>query len=287
MKRLFEIELYKLWKNKSSRVLIILSFVLPFTIALITSIKIDLGVVELNPAEYGIFNFPFIWHWNTYFASVFKVFFALVAISMIANEYNYGTLKQNLIDGMSKREMILSKFYVIIIYSLVSMLGIFIMSLIVGSIYSVYDEFSIIATDLEYFLAYFLKLVAFFSFCMFVTMLVRKSVFAIGLTIILSAVEWITYAYMRYEIFNDTTLPREQSLELGYNAAENISQFFPLMSMYNLVEPPFLRYGQIMSGQAIDIPFDYEVHLSEILIAMAWTAIFVYGAYALLKKRDL
>jgi hypothetical protein len=29
---------------------------------------------------------------------------------MMANEYSYGTLKQNLIDGMSKKEFIQSKF---------------------------------------------------------------------------------------------------------------------------------------------------------------------------------
>lgn len=282
MKRLFEIELYKLWRNKSSRVLIILSFILPFTIALITSIKIDLGFVRLDPAEYGIFNFPFIWHWNTYFASTFKLFFALVAIAMIANEYNYGTMKQNLIDGMSKREMILSKFYVIVGYSFISMIGVMLMSLIIGSIYSVYDEFSIIILDLEYLLAYFVKLIAFFSFCLFITSLVRKSVFSIGIMIILSAVEWISYAYLRWEVYEGRA-----NQVIGYEFAESISQFFPLMSMYNLIEPPFVRYGTMLSPQDLEFPHDYTVHLSEILIALGWTAIFIYGAYALLKKRDL
>ena len=201
MLRLLNIEFIKLWNNRASKVLIILSFALPFTIGFITSIKIDLGFVRLDPSQYGIFNFPFIWHWNTYFASCFKLFFALVAISMIANEYNYRTLKQNLIDGMSKKEVVLSKFYIIVVYALLSTLGIFILSLIIGLIYSSYDEFSIIIRDLDYFLAYFVKLVAFFSFCLFITMLVKRSIFAIGLMIIWSAIEWIAYAYMRWEVF--------------------------------------------------------------------------------------
>lgn len=282
MKRLFEIEFYKLWRNKSSRVLIILSFVLPFTIALITSIRIDLGSFQIDPAEYGFFNFPLIWHWNAYFASTFKLFFALVAISMIANEYNYGTLKQNLIDGMSKREMVLSKFCVIIVYSFVSMVGVFLMSLIIGSIYSVYNELSIIMLDLEFLLAYFIKLIAFFSFCLFITTLVRKSVFSMGLMIILSAVEWITYGYLRWEVY-----PGRINETIGYEFAESISQFFPLMSMYNLIEQPFLRYAAMVSPNDIDISYDYDVHLTEIAIALGWTAIFIYGSYALLKKRDL
>jgi len=281
MLRLLNIELYKLWRNKSSRVLIILSFALPFTVAFITSIKIDLGFIKLDPSEYGIFNFPFIWHWNSYFSSVFKLFFALVAISMISNEYNYRTLKQNLIDGLSKKEMILSKFYIILIYAFISTIGVFLMSIIIGSIYSTYTEFSIVFDDLEYLLAYFFKLVAFFSFCLFITLLVRRSVFSIGILIVLSAIEWITYAYLRWEVYeNETQI-------IGYNFAENISQFFPLMSMYNLIEQPMIRYATRVSPKDIDFPYDYAVHWYEIAIVLGWTALFVFLSYRLLKKRDL
>ena len=281
MLRLLNIELFKLWNNKSSRVLIILSFVLPFTIAFITSIKIDLGFIRLDPSEYGIFNFPFIWHWNTYFASIFKMFFALVAISMISNEYNYRTLKQNLIDGLSKKEMILSKFYVILAYALVSTVGVFIMSIIIGSIYSTYTETSIVFTDLEYLLAYFLKLVGFFSFCLFITLLVKRSVFSIGIIIILSAIEWISYAYMRWEVYEN------QAQEIGYNFAESISQFFPLMSLYNLIEQPMVRYATRINPEDIGLIHDYTVQWQEILIVIVWTALFIFLSYRLLKKRDL
>jgi ABC-type transport system involved in multi-copper enzyme maturation permease subunit len=262
-------------------VLIILSFVLPFTIAFITSIKIDLGFIRLDPSEYGIFNFPFIWHWNTYFASIFKMFFALVAISMISNEYNYRTLKQNLIDGLSKKEMILSKFYVILAYALVSTVGVFIMSIIIGSIYSTYTEASIVFTDLEYLLAYFLKLVGFFSFCLFITLLVKRSVFSIGIIIILSAIEWISYAYMRWEVYEN------QAQEIGYNFAEGISQFFPLMSLYNLIEQPMVRYATRINPEDIGLIHDYTVQWQEILIVIVWTALFIFLSYRLLKKRDL
>lgn len=277
MVRLLQIELFKLWNHRASRILIILSFLLPFTIAFITSIKIDLGFVQLNPSEYGIFDFPFIWHWNTYFASAFKLFFALVAISMVANEYNYRTLKQNLIDGLSKKEVIISKFNVIIAYSLVSTLGILLMSLIIGLIYSSYNELGIILRDIEYFLAYFLKLVSFFSFCLFLTMLVRKAVFSIGIIVILSALEWIAYAYLRWEVFEKE----------AYQFAENISQFFPLMSIYNLIEQPFIRYGMKISPREVNIPYNYYLHWYELMIVLGWTAIFIYLSYALLKKRDL
>ena len=102
MFRLLNIELYKLSKNRASVVLIITYFLLLSSIALIAAIKFDIGPIKFHLAEQGIFNFPYIWHFNTFVASIFKFFLLLVIVSMMANEYTNRTLKQNLIDGLSK-----------------------------------------------------------------------------------------------------------------------------------------------------------------------------------------
>src|SRR6218665_1935918 len=167
MKRLLAIELQKIWKNRASRILTISYFVLLSSIALISAIKFDFGPFHFNIAEMGIFNFPYIWHFNTFFASWFKLFLAVIIVSMMSNEYSYGTLKQNLIDGMSKKEFILSKFVTIVMFSVCSTIFVFIMTLILGYSFSSYTELSIVFTDLDYLLAFFVKLVGFFSFCLF------------------------------------------------------------------------------------------------------------------------
>ena len=110
MKRLLSIEFQKIWKNKASKFLLLTYFILLSFIALIASIKFNIGTFEISIADQGIFNFPYIWHFNTYIAAWFKFFLAIIIVSMMANEYTYGTLKQNLIDGLSKKEFILSKF---------------------------------------------------------------------------------------------------------------------------------------------------------------------------------
>ena len=98
MKRLLSIELQKIWLNKASRVLTLTYFILLSFIALIASINFNLGPIKFQIAEMGIFNFPYIWHFNTYIAAIMKLFLAIIIVSMMANEYSYGTLKQNLID---------------------------------------------------------------------------------------------------------------------------------------------------------------------------------------------
>ena len=192
MIRLINLELQKLFLNKTSKILIFISFILPLCVILLSAVKINFfGFFTLELGELGIFNFPIIWHITTFFSALFKFFFAIVVVSMIGNEYSNKTLKQNLIDGLSKKEFILSKFYVIVFFSLISTIIIFIVSLLLGLIYSSYNEFQIIIQQIEFLAAYFVKLVGFFSFCLFLGVLAKRSAFALGFLFVDLILEWI------------------------------------------------------------------------------------------------
>jgi ABC-type transport system involved in multi-copper enzyme maturation permease subunit len=278
MKRLLAIELQKIWKNKASRVLTISYFVILSFIALIASIKFDIGNFKLHFAEMGIFNFPFIWHFNTYIAAILKFFLALVIVSMMANEYSYGTLKQNLIDGMSKKEFIYSKFLTVVLFAFISTVFVFVMSLILGYSFSSYTEFGIVFSEMEYLVAYFVKLVGFFSFCLFLGILVKRSAFAIGFLFVWNILEGIAKGILMFKIY-----PKSDK-------ASTITQFFPLESMSNLIVEPFSKLSIIRNIKttigAEDIK-DFNVHFSSILIVIFWSILFVFLSYKIIKKRDL
>lgn len=278
MKRLLSIELQKIWMNKASRVLTLTYFILLSFIALIASIKFDIGFFKIHLAEMGIFNFPFIWHFNTYIAAILKLFLAIVIVSMMANEYSYGTLKQNLIDGLSKKEFILSKFLTVLLFSFCSTVFVFIMSLILGFIFSSYTEFSIVFSGMEYLVAFFVKLVGFFSFCLFLGILVKRSAFALGFLLVWNIIEGILKGILVFKIFPDNKI------------ADYITQFFPLESMSNLIVEPFSRLSVIKnigSQIGVDSIKDYSVHFSSLLIVLLWSIIFILLSYKLLKNRDL
>jgi ABC-type transport system involved in multi-copper enzyme maturation permease subunit len=277
MKRLLQIEFIKLWNNRSSKVLIIAYFVLLTSIALVAAIKFDIGPIKFHLAEQGIFNFPYIWHFNTFVTAFFKLFLAIVIVSMMSNEYSNKTIKQNLIDGLSKKEFVLSKFLTVISFSLISTIFVFVVSLILGLIYSDYDEFSIIFSDLEFLLAFFVKLVGFFSFCLFLGVLVKRSAFALGFLILWQVFEGFVRGMIRWQLFDSET-------------TDAVMGFFPLNAMFNLIKEPFSRLNAVQSvanqiGETVRL--NYHVHWYEILIVLAWTWIFVYSSYLLLKKRDL
>lgn len=274
MLRLLNLELQKLLLNRTSKILIFTSFILPFFVILLSSFKIDIfGFFTLELGELGIFNFPLIWHITTFFASQFKFFFAIVVVSMIGNEYSNKTIKQNLIDGLSKKEFILSKFYTIVFFSLVSTVLITLISFCIGLYYSSYNEVSIILSETNFLVAYFVKLVGFFSLCLFLGMLVKRSAFALAFLFILFIIEWILFGILAWK--------------LDGSMAEKIQNFFPLKSMYKLIDQPFQRVVMTKFPDKANLGYDYAVHWYEIAIVLAWTAIFIFLSYSLLKKRDL
>lgn len=278
MKRLLSIEFQKIWKNRASRILTIGYFIILSFIAMIASIKFDIGNFKIHFAEMGIFNFPFIWHFNTWIASVLKFFLAIVIVSMIANEYTYGTLKQNLIDGMSKKEFILSKFLTIVAISAFSTLFIFILSLVLGFTFSSYNELGIVFSDLEYLVAYFVNLVGFFSLCLFLAVLIKRSAFTLGFLFIWFLIEKISYSYFKFEVFNRSS------------RVDDVYSFFPLESIGNLLVEPFTRFSVIRTIQTTigdNTIKDYSIHFSSILIVCIWVSIFIYASYKIIQKRDL
>lgn len=279
MKRLLNIELQKLWRNRSSKVLIIIYFVLLSFIALLASVNFKIIGIDFRLADQGIFNFPYIWHFNSYIATWLKLFLAIIIVSMIANEYTYGTLKQNLIDGLSKQEFIKSKTLTVVLFAVASTTFIFIMSLILGYCFSSYTEASIVFSGLEYIGGFFLNMLIFFSFCLFAGMLIKRSAFAIGFIFLWYVVEWIVAGMLRFVILNDGPM------------TNRVMGFFPLEAMHNLVKEPFTRFQAYRAVEAQMSGTEnfkyYGIHWYEVIIGLAWAAIFIYFSYRILKNRDL
>ncbi len=278
MLRLLEIEYNKLRYSRSARILIITYFILITFIALIASIEFKIGNFEFRVADQGIFNFPYIWHFNSYIAAILKLFLAIVIVSMMSNEYSNRTIKQNLIDGLSKKEFVLSKFLTVLTFSGISTLFVFIVTMVLGLSFSDYNELSIVFSDLEYLLAYFIKLTGFFAFCMFLGILVKRSAFALGFLVVWVIIENIIYGILNFRIFKGTDI------------ADEIMQFFPLESMSNLIVEPFSRLNAVQAAAnqiGGELNKDYGIHWYQLIIVCFWILIFVYSSFVLLKKRDL
>ncbi len=277
MKKLLEIEFYKVKHHKLSRLLFISYFFLLTSIALIAAIKFNIGKNTIYLADQGIFNFPYIWHFNTYVADFFTFFLAIIVVSMVTNEFSYRTLKQNLIDGLSKKEFILSKFYFLVTLSLLATFFVLVITLILGYKYSDYTSPGIVFSEIYFLLAFFLKLLGVFSFIMFLAFLFKRSAFALGFFFVWIIIEGIMYGLIRWQFFNQ-------------KIADTLISFFPYNSLKNLLPQPVTRLSATKQiGAQIGENFGkFEgIPVQNFFITSLWIIIFVYLSYAILQKRDL
>lgn len=199
---------------------------------------------------------------------------------MIGNEYSYRTLKQNLIDGMTKKEFLKSKLYAILAFVACSTFLVFCISLLLGGLYSDYNELAIVFSEMDYLLAYALKLFGFFTFCLFLALLVKRAAFALGFLALWQVAEGIAYGLMRWKL----------SDLIPALSAEQVIQFFPLQALGNLIPEPFTRLSAIQNianqlGEGLNR--DYNISIFSLLIVFSWSLIFIWASYKLLKKRDL
>jgi len=277
MKKLLDIEFYKIRHHKLSRTLFIAYFLLLTSIALIASIKFSIGHIKIHLAEQGIFNFPYIWHFNTYMADFFTFFLAIIVVSMVTNEFSYRTVKQNLIDGLSKKDFVRSKFNFLIALSLLATFFVFIISLILGYIYSDYTSPGIIFSEIYFLPAFFLKLLGIFSFIMFLGFLLKRSAFALAFMFVWMIVEGIIYGLLRWNFLNKKT-------------ADFIISFFPYNAIKNILPEPFTRLSAVKQigtqiGEHLEkfkgVPFQ------DFIIVILWIFTFYYFSYKILKNRDL
>lgn len=278
MLRLFKIEWNKIYYYKTARIFTILYFAILVAIGLILAfIKPEVGGMKLDIAKLGMFNFPEVWQNITYLVAIAKIFIAVIIITNVTNEYSNRTLKQNLIDGMTKKEFLGSKFLTNVFFAFLSTLFVFGITLILGLVFS--DNKENIFEGVEFVGAYFLKLNLFFSICLFLAILLRKSAFAfLGLIVLWIAEGAISTIEMLIKI-------KTSGVENLNQDANLISSYLPLNTSSNLIRlPNFNPNGLQLGGSVFEIK---PIDPSFVYMAILYIVIFTFLSYRLLKKRDL
>jgi hypothetical protein len=215
---------------------------------------------KLNINRIPLYHFPDVWLNLIYFSGFFKIVLGIMTVISITNEFQYRTLRQNIIDGLSRWEFLASKILTNLLLSLLSVAMIMVISFVTGLIYTPAISWSFVFADMEFLIAYFIEIFAFLSFALMLGVLIQRS----GLTIIL------------------LLLARMLELIIRENIDEYVPwmiEFLPLESISNLVPMPLKRY-------AFQEIRDY-LTISSITIAVGWTFLFNYFSYLKLKHSDI
>ncbi len=215
---------------------------------------------EFNPMKIPVLHFPDIWQNTTYVYTWLKIFMAIIIVISISNEFSYKTVRQNIIDGFSRLDFLMSKLATIFVMSFASSLLVLITCLLTGLIYTPEFEFGDVFNGVEFVGAYFIDLFGFLVFAFFMTVLMKRSALTVFMLLI----------YRPVELIFISNLPRQ---------LEFLGDYFPLQAMSNMIEVPFPRYAFQEIQDYVVMPF--------VGVSLLWIGILIYGIYSKLKSSDL
>ena len=216
---------------------------------------------EINIDRIPLYHFPDVWLNLIWVGGFLKIVLAIMIVISVTNEFSYRTARQNVIDGLSRQQFLLSKILANVMYSLISVVMLFSIGLITGLIYSPELSLSAILTDVEFFFAYFLEVFFFLSYALMLGILIQRAGLTIILLLLTQTIELIITENMRDHV------------------PDWLLGLFPMKSIWYIIEIPFPRYGFMEIR-------DY-LTFTTIAIVIVWTFLFNYFAYLKLKKSDI
>lgn len=269
MLRLIKLEWSKFSKNTVITLLFIF-FVIFFPASMYLG-KLLPDLPSFLPGRDVFFNFPTVWDYVGY-AGNWMVFFFLgvLIIYTVTIEVSNKTMRQTIINGMSRNSYFLGKVINVFLFSLFATLCYSLISLTFGFIngegVTLKDAFSNDYAIPRFFLMSF----SYMNFALFLAFIFRKSGIAIFLYLTyIMAIEmmmkWGSYHYIV--------------------ETENVN-FFPMNATEDLMPFPFLRYAGAFENEDIDIPILLAPN-EAVIATIIYIAIFMSISYYSFKKRDI
>lgn len=280
MIKLFKLEYYKNLNYQPFKIFTILYFAILIALLFIGLIDFDLFGGTINLKEQGIYNFPEIWNFTTWIVALLKIFLGLIIVFSISQEFSNRMFKQNTIDGLSRKEFISSKLLTISIFTIVSTVIVFAITMFLGYKYSNTTESAKVFEEIFFIGNYFVKLFTFFCFLMFLSILLRKSVFVFLTIFALWIAERILATIETFiKVKGMQEVQRNEVLQNDFF----ISNLFPLESMSNLIPNPILRLNM---AKMMGLKYEFHYPTESMIACLVWCAIFIFGSYWILRKRD-
>lgn len=220
---------------------------------------------EMNPfsislGEAGLYKVPNIWHNLIWPASFLKYLLGFMMIFFVANEFQYRTLRQNIIDGLSVREFYFSKLCGLFIFLAASFAMLFSTILVLALIHN--TELHQLFDKAEFLLGFLAELFLFLSFCMMLTLLFKRSAISIVAVLFYYVAEAIA----------------------GLNIGEPYNLYLPLYPGREVVLQPWTNLSPIAS--MIGLESNNTVATLPLLLSFAYGILYLCIGYFLIKSRD-
>ncbi|SDL62690.1 ABC transporter permease [Chryseobacterium taihuense] len=280
MMKLLKLEYYKNLNYTPFKVFTIMYFAILVIFLFIGLADLELFGSTINLKEQGMYNFPEIWNFTTWTVALLKIFLGFIIVFSICQEFSNRMFKQNTIDGLSREEFIGSKLLTITVFTIISTVLVFGITLFLGLNYSTKTDSALIYEEMYFIGSYFLKLFTFFCFLMFLSILLRKSMFVFLAFFVLWVGENIIGGIETFMKVKGTQMAeRNEILQNDFF----VSKLLPLESMSSLIPNPMFRLNM---AKALGLKYEFTYPVESIFVCLVWCGLFILGSYLILKKRD-
>jgi hypothetical protein len=218
------------------------------------------SVLKLGISMGSVYRFPDVWYYVAYVSSWFAPILGLMMINIMANEFTFKTLRQEIIDGLSRTEFLAAKLAFAAIISIVAGLEALLAGLSIGLFKGDQGFTKELFFQLDYLLRISWVFFGMMSAAILITLLLRRSALAI---LIFLAMYWIAE-------------PLAGRIWLA-----DIYPYFPLNSLDEFItspislESPVPNFGRIPTQTGV------------LIAGLIWPVVFNLISFQLIKSKDL
>lgn len=236
MTRLLKIEWLKL-KNYTAFIVLGLFFILGVFASNYIVFAVNKDVVnKASPVSFYLYNFENTWQSTSYITGFILVLPALLLIMLMSNEFSFKTHRQNIIDGLSRRQFISVKLMLAFLFALAATLLVILAALLFG--FASGTSFSL--QGIKFVGYFFLKALSYNFIAILMAVLIRRTGFAIGVFFIYLGAENIISQLMdllsmRIKADTQTDLGNMGDY-LPMNAADGLLSF-PATAFKDMAKP--------------------------------------------------
>jgi len=218
----------------------------------------------------NIFFFPDVWQNIAFFATIryVLIFPAIIIIILITNEFSFKTVRQNVVNGLSKTDFLLSKLYLILLISVVLTLFMSIGALIIGLSHTDAITLPLLFDKTSFIIGFFITILTLQVYAFFFGFMLRNTGLAIALfTLYALIVEPILYYFLKSPVV----------------FKNDISTYLPLNAVLRVTEYPAIPVLKKLMG----LTLQEGVTLGGCLLPLVYASLMVMIVILTLKKKDL
>lgn len=208
-----------------------------------------------------VYGFPDVWSYLTYFASYFQILPCFLIIMIVCNEYTFRTFRQNVIDGLSRWQVVVSKLMLMVVISLLLSFYIFLVGLFFGLRNTVEISFTNVFEKIHFVPLFALQVFSYMTLALIVAVLIKRSA--------LSIILFLLYI-LAFEKIIQGMVP------------EDFKLYFPENAFSDLISFPWKMLAMMAGMKIQELTVGMAVGLS-----IFYCFIFSGISYLILKRRDL